>query len=89
MCDEDRGRCDCEPGWAGDGCEQLAPACPRNCSGHGECRRVVLLDATKSVGRCVCERGFRGEGCEEGDAYGSGGPNSLPPFHSRPPEVVE
>uniref|UniRef100_A0A8C3WCY0 Tenascin-N n=1 Tax=Catagonus wagneri TaxID=51154 RepID=A0A8C3WCY0_9CETA len=43
--------CHCEHGWEGTDCER--PACPRACSGHGQC-----VD-----GRCLCEQPYVGADC--------------------------
>ena len=49
-----RGVCYCNPGYDGDGCEQLLECQGNNCNGHGDCAN----------GQCVCEPGFSGTACE-------------------------
>ena len=68
-CDRSSGKCDCFPGYAGTGCAQLA--CPNDCSGHGQCRRIldtmdnyVSWDVDKTT-KCVCESGYSGLDCSQ------------------------
>ena len=48
------GRCFCEPGFAGESCEDVI-GCASDCSGNGVCLH----------GQCFCEPGFAGESCED------------------------
>ena len=52
-----RGTCYCNPGFSGDGCEQVMTCPGNNCHGHGDC----------SNGKCVCQPGFNGDACEKKD----------------------
>ncbi|XP_041081633.1 multiple epidermal growth factor-like domains protein 8 [Polyodon spathula] len=54
VCSPDSGRCDCLPGWAGEGCS--LPACGANCSLHGTC--------DQQSGRCRCDSGFLAQSCD-------------------------
>ncbi|MGH0176680.1 UNVERIFIED_CONTAM: hypothetical protein FKN15_073287 [Acipenser sinensis] len=54
VCSPDSGRCDCLPGWAGEGCS--LPACGANCSLHGTC--------DQQSGRCQCDSGFLAQSCD-------------------------
>ncbi len=49
-----RGRCFCDPGWAGDDCAHEA-RCLEGCQGHGKCAN----------GLCYCEPGWTGVDCGE------------------------
>lgn len=49
-----RGRCFCDPGFGGDGCEEQLQCPGPDCSGNGECAN----------GKCVCAPGFSGDACE-------------------------
>lgn len=49
-----RGRCFCEPGFEGKGCDKQVK-CARDCSGQGECAN----------GKCICNPGFQGVDCSE------------------------
>jgi len=62
-CDTDTGRCNCDPGWLGDSCDEraevapetLAPGCtPALCGPHGVCG---------DDGLCRCESGWTGADC--------------------------
>jgi len=52
-CSRKTGKCDCNPGFEGDACQNKT--CPSNCSGHGKC------DVT--LGACKCDQGFTGSDC--------------------------
>eukprot|EP01043_Picozoa_sp_COSAG02_P009574 COSAG02_NODE_327_length_24561_cov_92.867754_13_plen_444_part_00 len=64
--------CDCDRGWAGDGCDSCAEgwdgekcdhltSCEQlHCNQHGAC----LLDSDKSFRACDCDRGWAGDGCD-------------------------
>mmetsp|Transcript_27499 Transcript_27499/g.84373 ORF Transcript_27499/g.84373 Transcript_27499/m.84373 type:complete len:253 (-) Transcript_27499:497-1255(-) len=41
LCDRETGRCLCFPSWEGSACERRA--CPRACSGHGQCVSMLEL----------------------------------------------
>jgi len=56
-----RGRCVCDPGYAGHDCSVDMP-CKNNCHGRGFCDR----------GRCFCFPGFEGSACEKATRCPSG-----------------
>jgi len=66
-CDRASGKCECFAGYAGTGCIRLA--CPNDCSGHGQCRRILDTDASyvswdfDKTAKCVCENGYGGLDC--------------------------
>lgn len=57
-----RGRCFCDPGFGGDGCDTRLPCPGPDCSGNGECAN----------GKCVCSPGFSGDACDVEVACASG-----------------
>ena len=52
------GRCECDAGFGGAGCELAIGPCPLGCSGRGACDHGTQ--------RCVCRPGFSGAACEVG-----------------------
>jgi hypothetical protein len=55
-CDSDQGKCVCEKGFWGDGCQESL--CTPTCV-NGKCRK--LDHASRGV--CICDQGFSGAGC--------------------------
>ena len=51
VCNPSNGKCSCDGGWQGTGCESRS--CPYDCHGHGKCLGGV----------CYCEPGFEGDTC--------------------------
>ena len=60
------GQCECERGWQGVSCE--APACPKDCSGHGLClpppSHLGLPGSSGAMGLCQCSAGWGGIACD-------------------------
>ena len=62
-CDRSSGQCQCFPGYTGTACDRLS--CPNDCSGHGQCRRLLDLNnrcvaAAANKGRFAPDNGDRG-----------------------------
>ena len=66
-----RGRCTCDAGFFGRGCERVVPLCEANCSGHGACEPLTATataddaDDAVVIGVCRCHDGYFGAACAE------------------------
>lgn len=59
VCNNQTGKCDCEPTWVGRGCERPSIPCAFGCTSHGQC--------DSGTGRCQCDPTWRGPACDRRD----------------------
>lgn len=92
-CDREAGICECLEGFEGHACQRMK--CPDNCSGHGVCKTLGLLDSTyeawdaEKIQVCVCDPGWNGDACTKRNCILGDDPLTLNIVNTNTAQVAE